>query len=294
MELIVAPEAAGQRLDRYLAVHAGSRAQAQRLIEEGCVLVNGRPARKNERIFAGAAIRLLPRSAVEFDGTLTQAPFEIRYEDEALLVVDKPAGVVVHPAGGHRTGTLSQALAAYGAAGGEPCARASFTGSTRTPRGCSWSPRTTRRTGVCAGARLARDRARVHRARRRQAAVAVGDDRRADRARSPYTRPISIDTDDPRAARTHFELIEALPRSSLLRVRLETGRTHQIRAHFEAIGHPLRGDQQYGRIPLADLRRQFLHAAHLAFAQPFSAAPIDVLSPLPAELELALAAAREG
>jgi 23S rRNA pseudouridine1911/1915/1917 synthase len=104
---------------------------------------------------------------------------------------------------------------------------------------------------------------------------------------------MSIDTDFPREARTHFELIRALPRSSLLRVTLETGRTHQIRVHMAAIGHPVCGDPQYGTRGLYGLERQFLHAARLAFAHPVTHAALDVSSPLPDDLVAALALAED-
>jgi 23S rRNA pseudouridine1911/1915/1917 synthase len=99
---------------------------------------------------------------------------------------------------------------------------------------------------------------------------------------------MSTDTDVPRAAITHFEIERALPRTTLLRVRLETGRTHQIRAHLQAIGHPVCGDPQYGGAGRLGLRRQFLHATRLAFEHPVTAAPIEVVSPLPDDLAGAL------
>jgi 23S rRNA pseudouridine1911/1915/1917 synthase len=115
----------------------------------------------------------------------------------------------------------------------------------------------------------------------------IGRDRRA-RMR------MSIDTDAPRAARTHFVLEEALAEATLLRVRLETGRTHQIRAHFKAIGHPVCGDREYGTPGRYGLKRQFLHAARLELAQPFTGEPIAAASPLPADLARALELARRG
>ena len=102
---------------------------------------------------------------------------------------------------------------------------------------------------------------------------------------------VSIDTDAPREAVTHFEIERTLPTSTLLRVRLQTGRTHQIRAHLRAIGHPVAGDPEYGRAGLFGLQRQFLHATRLAFAHPLGGPPVDVTSPLPADLEEALARA---
>ena len=103
---------------------------------------------------------------------------------------------------------------------------------------------------------------------------------------------MSTDTDAPRDAVTHFEVAEALPRTTLLNVRLETGRTHQIRVHLQAIGHPVVGDPEYGTAGRLGLERQFLHAARLAFAQPFTGAAIDVASPLPDDLAAALDRAR--
>jgi 23S rRNA pseudouridine1911/1915/1917 synthase len=115
----------------------------------------------------------------------------------------------------------------------------------------------------------------------------VGRDRRV------RTR-VSTETDLPRGAVTHFESERALPGATLLRVRLETGRTHQIRAHLLAIGHPVAGDPEYGRAGLYGLERQFLHAARLAFAHPVTGAPLDLRSPLPADLAAALERAERG
>ncbi len=114
----------------------------------------------------------------------------------------------------------------------------------------------------------------------------IGRDRRV------RTR-MSTDTDNPREARTHFEIAEALPAFTLLRVTLETGRTHQIRVHLQAINHPVAGDPDYGHVGLLGLERQFLHAARLAFTHPVTGVPVEVESPLPADLAAALQAARE-
>ena len=112
----------------------------------------------------------------------------------------------------------------------------------------------------------------------------IGRDRRV------RTR-MSTDSDDRREAVTHFEIDRVLPATTLLRVRLQTGRTHQIRAHLQAIGHPVLGDPDYGTPGRLGLRRQFLHAARLAFAHPFTGAPVEVRSPLPRDLAAALARA---
>ena len=117
--------------------------------------------------------------------------------------------------------------------------------------------------------------------------AALGRDRRV------RTR-VSTDTEDPRAAVTHFDVERSLPGATLLRVRLETGRTHQIRAHLEAIGHPVAGDPEYGTAGLYGLERQFLHAAHLAFAHPADGRPVEFTSPLPEDLAAALERASAG
>ncbi len=102
---------------------------------------------------------------------------------------------------------------------------------------------------------------------------------------------MSIDTEDPREARTHFEIERLLPRATLLRVVLDTGRTHQIRVHLAAIDHPVSGDPQYGTAGEYGLERQFLHAARLSFAHPVTGEAVDVSSPLPSDLDDALARA---
>jgi 23S rRNA pseudouridine1911/1915/1917 synthase len=294
IDLEVPAGAAGVRLDRFLAEPFGSRARAQSLIESGRVRVDGQARPKRHALTGGERISVQeadPAVAVP----VTDVPYEIAFEDGHLLVVDKPAGVVVHPARGHRTGTLAQALAARGAEGGEPW-RAGIVH--RLDRDTS---------GLLV---VAKDAA-VHRAlkallaarrlrREYQALVAGHPEARTGTLDAPIGRHrrdrvlMSIDTDGPREARTHFELERQLPAAALLRVTLETGRTHQIRVHLAAIGHPVCGDPQYGIAGEYGLARQFLHAARLAFEHPVTGASVDVRSALPADLTEALERAREG
>ena len=282
------------RLDRFLAESLGSRARAQSLIESGNVLVDGRPAPKRHTLRAGERITVADRRPVPSEPS-ADPPYEVAFEDEYLMVVDKPAGVVVHPARGHRSGTLSQALSARGAEGGDP-----------------W------RAGIVH--RLDRDTSgllvvakddRVHRAlkellarralKREYLALVDGHpESRTGTIEAPIGRDrrdrlrISIDTDVPREARTHFELVRLLPAAALLRVMLDTGRTHQIRVHMAAIGHPVIGDRQYGIAAGYGLERQFLHAARLVFPHPVTGAEVDVASDLPDDLAKALRAATRG
>jgi len=291
--LRVPPEAAGERLDQFLADHIGSRAQAQRRIESGAVSIDGAPARKNDRLRAGQRITIdapvAPlRSA---DGDLPE--LAIAYEDDQLIIVDKPAGVVVHPAGPHRDGTLAQALARHGSAGGDPWRPGIVHRLDKDTSGLlvvAKDEETHRRLKAALAARqIVREYLALVEghppARSGTIDAPLGRDRRA------RTR-MSIDTDKPRAARTHFVLEEALPAASLLRVRLDTGRTHQIRVHFEAIGHRVCGDPQYGTPGIYGLRRQFLHATRLELAQPFSGEQLAIESPLPEDLAAALELAR--
>jgi 23S rRNA pseudouridine1911/1915/1917 synthase len=293
--LRVPPEAAGERLDQFLAEHVGSRAQAHRRIAAGAVSLNGAPARKNDRLRGGETV-VIEATLAERDRAVGELPgLAIAYEDAELIVVEKPAGVVVHPAGPHHDGTLSQALAGHGAAGGEPWRPGIVHRLDKDTSGLlvvAKSEEAHRRLKAALAARqIVREYLALVEghppARSGTIDAPLGRDRRA------RTR-MSIDTDKPRAARTHFVLEDALPAAALLRVRLETGRTHQIRVHFEAIGHPVCGDREYGTPGLYGLRRQFLHAARLELAQPFTGQALAIESALPDDLALALAVARLG
>jgi 23S rRNA pseudouridine1911/1915/1917 synthase len=294
VRLPVAPADAGQRLDALLAGPLGSRARAQRLIEAGAVRVGGRAVPKRHRVAAGDVVEVdevdAPAAPADVGATVA---FAVPYEDEHLLVVDKPPGVVVHPARGHQTGTLAQALEGR-AFGGEHAWRAGIVH--RLDRDTSGLMVVAKSETVHARLKAALQRREVAReytalvegrppARTGTIDAAIGRDRRV------RTR-MSTDTDVPREARTHFELVEALPATTLLVVRLETGRTHQIRVHLQAIGHPVAGDPEYGTAGLLGLSRQFLHAARLAFAHPVSGELLDVRSPLPEDLAAALERAR--
>lgn len=219
---------------------------------------------------------------------MSDAPLKIVWQDEHLLVVDKPAGLVVHPARGHREGTLSQLLAGT-AAGGDP-ERAGIVH--RLDRDTS---------GLLLVARSDRVHAQLQVALRKRLVtreyVALVEGRPPARSgtieapigRHPRIRTrMAVGGAGSREARTHFTLERSLGKVSLLRLRLDTGRTHQIRVHLQAIGHPVCGDPEYGTAGMLGLTRQFLHAARLCFSHPVTAEPIDLTSPLPEDLEQAL------
>ena len=291
LRLLVPESAAGLRIDRFLAglPEVGSRSVADALLRGGHVLVDGTPRARSHRLAGAETIELevpdgeAPALAPE------EVPLRVAYEDEHLLVVDKPAGVVVHPAPGHPRGTLVQGLLERGAAGGDP-GRPGIVH--RLDRDTS---------GLLVVARSAEAHRRLQRLVRRRelereyVALVRGRPRsRRGRIEAPIGRdratPFrqSLDTDSPREAITHFEVERLWPTHALLRVRLVTGRTHQIRVHLAAIDLPVVGDAVYG-VPGPSLGRLFLHARRLGFPHPFTAEPVEVESPLPPELELLLA-----
>lgn len=296
MRLTASADDAGTRLDALLAEPLGSRSRAARLIDAGAVTVNGRAQPKRYKIEPGDVV------VVDDAADAPPVPedvgaavdFAVPYEDEHLLVVDKPAGVVVHPSRGHLTGTLAQALEGT-AEGGEEGWRAGLVH--RLDRDTSGLLVVAKSDAVHAQLKDALQRRDITReyaalvegrppARTGTIDAPIGRDRRM---RTKH----STDTDTPREARTHFEIEAALPRFTLLKVTLDTGRTHQIRVHLLAIGHPVAGDPEYGTAGLLGLTRQFLHARHLAFTHPVTGTPISIDSPLPDDLRRALEAAHD-
>jgi 23S rRNA pseudouridine1911/1915/1917 synthase len=223
---------------------------------------------------------------------MSEAPFEILYEDEHVIVLDKHAGLVVHPARGHRERTLAQLLAPKLADAGAEWEQERAGIVHRLDRDTS---------GLMIVARTPRALTLLQRAlsdrhiEREYAALVEGRPPsrtgtiEAPIGRDPRVRTrMAVGGASARAARTHFTLERSLPSSSLLALLLETGRTHQIRVHLQAIGHPVAGDREYGTSGLFGLERQFLHARRIAFDHPFSGERLELRSELPAELRVAL------
>jgi 23S rRNA pseudouridine1911/1915/1917 synthase len=297
MRVSVPAEAAGARLDRFLAElpEVGSRAAAERLLAAGGVTVDGAaPRAKSHRLAGGEEVELEPPERAPSELVPEAMELRIAFEDEHLLVVDKPAGIVVHPAPGHAEGTLVHGLLGRAVAGGEEAERPGIVH--RLDRDTSGllvvarSDEAHRRLqGLIRRRRVERQYVALVRGRPRSRGgrieAAIGRDRR-DPTRH------SLDTASPREAVTHFAVEELLRSHALLTVRLETGRTHQIRVHLAAIDLPVSGDPVYGVEGDLGLERQFLHAARLAFPHPMSGDPVEAESPLPPDLEAALARAR--
>ncbi len=284
---------ADRRLDQVLAEPLGSRAQAAKAIDAGRVRVDGRIASKRRAVRPGERIEVDPEQAALSGEPPPEVPFEIAYEDEHLIVVDKPAGVVVHPGKGHWDGTLAQALSGR-AAGGEDPGRAGIVH--RLDRDTSGLLVVAKSDAVHRKLKALLSARELH--REYLALVDGVPPSRTGTVDAPIGRDrndrvlMSIDTDTPREARTHFEVIEIVQGATLLRIVLDTGRTHQIRVHMAAIGHPVTGDTSYGGSERFGLQRQFLHAARLRFEHPAGGPPIDITSELPPDLHTALQTAQ--
>ena len=281
LEITVDDEAGGRRLDLFLGEHLGSRMAAQRAISDGRVSVDGETRQKRWSVSPGEIVRVQRGITSTVRESVEHEELPTAYVDDQVVVVDKPVGIVSHPAPGHPTGTLSQMVeAAY------PTKDVGLVH--RLDRDTS---------GLLMVAldedslRTMRDRLQRREVSREYLALVIGHPKTAEgtvdapigRDRQSRTR-ISIRTDTPREAVTHFEVIETFADAALLRVRLETGRTHQIRVHLSEIGLPVAGDPVYGRPGMWGLQRQFLHAARLGFEHPSTDQWIELESELPTDL----------
>ena len=276
----VDPLEAGDRLDRLAARHLGiSRSAVQRIIQRGLVLVDGEEVVPSYRVRGGERVEArMPEKGVSPE----EIPVPVVFEDEHQLVVDKPAGLVVHPGAGNRSGTLVNALLGRGIAGGEDPSRPGVvhrldqdtSGLMVLAKG---EPTYSRLVAEMGGRRV----------RRIYRAVVVGEG-------LPETgtidSPVGRDPENPtlmaagvgRPAVTHFEVLREGGGHSMLKVWLETGRTHQIRVHLSAIGYPIYADPLYGEAVPG--RRLWLHAENLAFEHPVTGEKLEFDSPIPEDL----------
>jgi 23S rRNA pseudouridine1911/1915/1917 synthase len=282
--VVVPDEAAGERLDRFLATRLGSRAAAARAVGDGA-LVDGKPRPRSHRLAGGERVEL-PAAAPEPAPPPPREgpPVRIVWQDEHLAVVDKPAGLTVHAGAGRTSGTLVDELAGI-VAGGEAERPGIVHRLDRDTSGLMVVARSGEAHHRLSALvrRRAFERTYLALVRGRPASRAGRIEAPIGRDRDDPTR-FSLDTDTPRDAVTHFEVVEQRGGDALLQVRLETGRTHQIRVHLAAIGLPVIGDPVYG-VPDPSLDRQFLHATRLALPHPFTGERLEVESPLPPDLD---------
>jgi 23S rRNA pseudouridine1911/1915/1917 synthase len=297
-EFLVLPALHGDRLDRALAelVPEFSRSYLQQLIEAGAVRLGGKAVTKAaHKVRAGEAGEIELRPTPQSQAFRAEAiPIAVVHEDEHLLVIDKPAGLVVHPAPGNWSGTLLNALLARdGQAARLP--RAGIVHRLdKDTSGLMVVARTRETMDRLVAMIAARDVSRqylalAHRAWSGPSARSVD----APIGRDPRNRlrmaVVDLERQGGKTALTDFELLANADPGCLVRARLHTGRTHQIRVHMAHIGHPLVADDLYGGAPAAGLQRQALHAFRLAFSHPVTGLPLAFHAPLPGDLRAGLA-----
>ncbi len=295
-ELTVGPEAAGERLDVFLAGVAGSRAAAQKLIDAGRVTVDGVPQPKRHPLTAGARVVVAAPAQATAAPALPSADYAVAYRDEDVLVIDKPAGVVVHPGSGRAEGTLVQALAGLVAGGDDPLRPGIVHRLDRDTSGAIVVAKTAR-----AHENLS-DQFRARTVFKSYVALVHGVTREEKGkveeplSRDPRNRTRMAVSRGGRAAVSLWRVRRRFERMTLLDVEIKTGRTHQIRVHLAWMNHPVVGDETYGggrdknlhdprlRAAVASLGRQFLHAARLGFHHPTTGQWLGFDAPLPADL----------
>jgi 23S rRNA pseudouridine1911/1915/1917 synthase len=296
----IQPNEAGQRLDRYLvsALIDLSRTGVQQLIANAAVLVNGNPSKAGYSLKVGDVVQVskIPLThPPSSDLKPVYHKLDIVYEDADLLVVNKAAGMVVHPAPGHVDDTLVNALLAY-------CPELRGIDSEQRPGIIHRLDKDT--SGLMIVAKNARTQAALtqqmqrHEVIKRYLALVEGnmplDQGSIDApiGRNPHNRQqMAVTSIGSREARTHFRVLQRFAHHTLLLLQLETGRTHQIRVHLKAIGHPIAGDPVYGsgrKEQRLALNRQFLHAYQLKFTHPTTKVVLELEAPLPSDLQAVL------
>ena len=277
---MVSSEEAGERLDKLVTRRLNvSRSAARRMIEDSSVQIAGTAFSPAYKVHAGERVEAW---IVEEGLEPEDIPVPLIFEDEHLLVVDKPAGLVVHPGAGNRSGTLVNALLNRGISGGEDPERPGVVH--RLDRDTSGLMVLTKSEEAYAGLVVALSERHVRRIYR---ALVVGEGLpHAGTVDSPVGRdpanPTLMAAGVGRSAVTHFEVMCEAARHAMLRVRLETGRTHQIRVHLSAVGHPVYADPLYGEA-VPD-RRLWLHAERLAFVHPATGEALKFEAPIPGDL----------
>ena len=294
--MILYADTPGERLDAFLSrsVEDLSRSAAQKLLEEGCVKRNGKPGKKNDRLEPGDAIDVTIPEPKPLEAVPTKMDLESAYEDEDVLVVNKPKGLVVHPAAGHEDDTLVNGLL-Y--ARGD-----SLSGINGVLRPGIVHRIDKDTSGLLAIAKndlahsVLASQLKDHTMCRTYDAIVCGnlkdDTGTVDEpiGRSPSDRKkMCVITRNSKPAVTHYEVVKRYKGYTHIRCRLETGRTHQIRVHMAYIGHPLLGDTVYGhKKPELGQSSQCLHASLLQFTHPRTGRPVLVYAPLPAYFQQVL------
>ncbi|MCR2803678.1 RluA family pseudouridine synthase [Paenibacillus soyae] len=292
-EWIIAQGQGGDRVDKFIAEHLDiggvSRTQIQEWIKAGAAQVNGQAVKTNYKVNEGDRVTLTIPEAESADIEPEDIPLEVVYEDADVIVINKPRGMVVHPAPGHSSGTVVNALMHH-------CKDLSGINGLLRPGIVHRIDKDT--TGLLMAAKndLAHvslaEQLKEHSVTRKYIALVHGN---VPHDQGTIDAPIGRDTNDrklftvtshnSKPAVTHFKVVERLGDYTLLELQLETGRTHQIRVHMKYIGHPMAGDPVYGRNKTVALDGQALHAAVLGFTHPRSGERLQFEVPLPADME---------
>ncbi len=291
LEWVIEDEHANERLDKYMAEASPediSRSQIQQWIKDGHAQVNERSVKANYRLAAGDRITLVVPEASGVELTPEDLPLDVVYEDKDVIVINKARGMVVHPAPGHASGTLVNALMHH-------CRDLSGINGEKRPGIVHRIDKDT--SGLIMAAK--NDKAhlslsaqlKAHSVNRRYIAIVHGrlehDQGTVDAplGRDPKDRKLfAVNTRNGKHAVTHFKVLERFPDYTMLELQLETGRTHQIRVHMKFIGHPLVGDPVYGRTKGVAMDGQALHATLLGFAHPSTGEYMEFERPLPADM----------
>jgi 23S rRNA pseudouridine1911/1915/1917 synthase len=293
IKLVVEPQHAGKRLDRFLAetLPAFSRSRLQTLIRDGCVTVNGKPVRQRDPVRTGDLVQLREPEIEKVEALPEQMNLDVIFEDDDLLVLNKPAGIVMHPGAGHQQRTLVNALLAH-------CQNLSGIGGKERPGIVHRLDKET------SGALVVAKNDATHRDLSSQfaartmtkiyLALVAGTLRKTsgliDKAieRHPVHRQrMSIARRQGRSAKTEYRVLRSSGDVSLVECTLHTGRTHQIRVHLHHLGHPVLGDKLYGGKRAGDYSRQMLHAWKLAFRHPRTGETMNFTAPIPKDFEQA-------
>jgi 23S rRNA pseudouridine1911/1915/1917 synthase len=302
LKFTVPPEEAGRRLDRFVASHSPqlSRTRIQELIEAGLVLLNAKPAKGSHKVHPQDVVDVIPAPRPALQAEAEHIPLDILYEDQDVIAINKPAGMMVHAGAGNSRGTLVNALLGRGQSlsqGGDPLRPGIVHRIDKETSGIllvakndfahaklseAFRTRAIQKTYIAlVQGVLTEDRGRID-------LLIARDPVRRNR----MTAKRAASLPNAREARTDWRVLQRIDSTSLLEVQIHTGRTHQIRVHFSALKHPVVGDSLYGasgqlhvgRTSLPPLCRNFLHAARLGFQQPRTGQPIQLTAPLPAEL----------
>jgi 23S rRNA pseudouridine1911/1915/1917 synthase len=288
----------GIRIDKYLTDRNEdlSRSYLQKILKDGGVLINGKAVKSNYKVAAGDVIELTVPEAVELEVEAEEMDLDILYEDEDILIVNKPKGMVVHPAAGHTSGTLVNGLMAH--------CKDSLSGINGVMRPGIVHRIDMDTTGVLIVCKndfahnSIAEQLKVHSITRKYYAIVHGGIREeegtvdAPIGRHPVDRKkMSINEKNGRHAVTHYRVLKRFQKYTYVECQLETGRTHQIRVHMASIGHPLLGDTVYGpaKCPISGLQGQTLHAGVLGIIHPRTGEYMEFSAPLPEYFESLLA-----